>query len=119
MVQTASQFPNAKPARLGVAEQVPQQYAKPLRKTAYLQTYPHVINGGILYKEHEYPGLFRFNTQQDRDLLKLFENNEVSFTRDRQKDARSFGWFGGDGTQPNNYRKAGGRYANLQPPVQM
>ena len=119
MVQNASQHSNVKATRRGIAEQIPQQYAKPLRKTAYLHTYPHVVNGGLLYKLHEYPGILRFNQQQDRGLLQLFQKNEVSFTRDRQKDARSFGWRGGDGTQRNNYRKEGDRYSLVQPPIQM
>lgn len=114
MVQKTN-VPNTRPIRLGVAEQVPKQYAKPLRKTAYLHTYPHVINGGILYKEHEYPGLFQFNHRQDRQLLRLFEDNEVSFTRDRQKDARSFGWIGTGRTK--NYLTEGGGYSNIQPPI--
>jgi hypothetical protein len=81
----------AKP-KMGTTEQVPLQYAKPLRKTAYLQTYSHVVNGGLLYKEHEYPDMFQFNTQHDTNLSKLFENNVVSFTADRVKDVRGMGW---------------------------
>ncbi len=78
--------------KMGKTQQVPLQYAKPLRKTAYLQTYPHVINGGILYKEHEYSDLFHFNHMQDTNLMKLFEDNEVSFSADRVKDVRGMGW---------------------------
>ena len=81
------------PIVLGKVQQVPQQYAKPLRKTAYLLPYPHVINGGILYKEHEYPVL-NVNDLPSDQLMNLFMRNEVSFSADRVKDARKFGWPG-------------------------
>lgn len=80
--------------RLTKISQVPLQYAKPLRKTGYLQPYPHVVNGGILYKNHEYPVL-TIDDLPHPELMDLFRDNEVSFSADRVKDARSAPWKGG------------------------
>ena len=76
--------------KLTKVDSMPKQYAKPLRKTAYLHAYPHVVNGGILYKNHEVA--HRTADLPDDELMNLFRDNEVSFTPDRVKDARSIPW---------------------------
>ena len=80
--------------KLNLIDEVPKQYAKPYRKTGYLHAHPHSINGGLLYKNHEiYENVFQYNHQQDHGLMNLFRDNELSFSADRVKDARGFGWY--------------------------
>lgn len=76
--------------RLYAVQQIPLQYAKPLRRTAYLHDYPHIVNGGLLYKNHEYNQ--RTWDIPDNNLMALFQENEVSMSADRVKDARSIPW---------------------------
>jgi len=76
--------------RLSQVEQIPLQYSKPLRRTAYLHEYPFTINGGILYKNHEYNQ--RTWDLPDPNLMDLFAGNQVSMSADRLKDARAIPW---------------------------
>ena len=85
MPNTANNTP-----KLTRIDQMPKQYSKPLRKTGYLLPYPHVVNGGILYKQHEY--CQRTTQLPDDALMDLFGENEVSFSADRVKDVRAIPW---------------------------
>ena len=61
--------------------------ATPIRKTAYLNSYPKVVNDGILLKNHEYPCIFKYSDNNDTHLQKLLENSVA--TNARSVDARS------------------------------
>lgn len=78
----------------GVFNPIPEQYAKPYRKTAYIFPYPTVINQGLLYKQQglNYGGVLKINDQQAPWLTSLFMDNEISMTPDRLMDARSMDW---------------------------
>lgn len=81
--------------KMGTFNAVPEQYAKPYRKTAYIMSQPAVVNQGLLYKQQglNYGGIININNSQPQWLTSLFGDNEVSMTPDRLVDARSLTWF--------------------------
>ena len=96
-MSTRSRYRRAAPKSklvTGTFNPIPQQYAKPYRKTAYVMPYPTIINQGLLYKQQgaNYGGIININDRHEPWLTTLFMNNEVSYTPDRLIDARSLDW---------------------------
>ena len=72
-------------------EPIPQEYAKPYRKTAFILPQPSVINNGVLLKEHgrRYGGVLDINQARDDALSDLYSRNIVTESMDRVTDVRS------------------------------
>lgn len=94
-VRTKSRV-SGKKAKLvtGTFNPVPQEYAKPYRKTAYIFPYPTIVNQGLLYKQQgqNYGGIININDQAAPWLTTLYMDNEVSYSADRVVDARALTW---------------------------
>lgn len=76
--------------QLGIFAQIPQEYAKPIRRTSYLMAYPHVLNGGRMMpgESKEFPDVLLWNTPRNALLTQYTEDNVVSYTADRVMDVR-------------------------------
>lgn len=76
--------------RLATVDQIPQQYAKPIRKTAYLMPHPHIIHGGKMMpgESREWADVLKFNHLRNDMLTDLKMSNEVNFSAGRVMDVR-------------------------------
>lgn len=76
--------------RLANITQVPQQYAKPIRKTGYLMAYPHIVHGGKMMpgEARVFPDVLSYNMMRNDLLTNLKMSNEVSYTHGRVMDVR-------------------------------
>lgn len=80
--------------KMGTFNPIPEQYAKPYRKTAYIMPQPTVINQGLLYKQQgaNYGGILNVNDLHATWLTSLFGSNQQSMTPDRMVDSRALTW---------------------------
>lgn len=75
---------------LGQVNQIPQEYAKPIRKTGYLMAHPHILHDGKMLpgEGREFPSVLNWNMPRNSKLTDLKMSNEVNFSSSRVMDAR-------------------------------
>ena len=80
----------AKSFLVGSVEQIPKEYAQPIRNTQYLMSYPHVLHAGKMLsgEEREFPSVLNWNLPRNDRLTNLLMRSEVDYTTSRVVDAR-------------------------------